>query len=237
MPRTCWWPSGPAARGLPTGALVLADKRTIHPLKVALKAAGWGRQGVHVTPFTGVAPEGLSGKPCGVAVHVSAAGAVAIEALIARGDFDSPIGRMLQGGDVAWYPGLRIHSPLCERKGKGGSPKDMADGDTEEQPPPAFRFSELFAGIGGFRLGLQKWDGKAVFASGTSGFRTAGHRVGIFSPWVAVLCRGLSALLHRARHRNRSRGSPDLRDELWKREWLYPCGRYHRNRERCHSRS
>lgn len=85
---------------------------------------------------------------------------------------------LLAAGDVQWCPGLRITSAGCAVKSR---PKEVqyreklaeecrhrraAQGVQEPTPDKArFRFAELFAGIGGFRVGLDALGGHCVFAS------------------------------------------------------------------------
>uniref|UniRef100_A0A7S1FBL9 DNA (cytosine-5-)-methyltransferase n=1 Tax=Noctiluca scintillans TaxID=2966 RepID=A0A7S1FBL9_NOCSC len=60
------------------------------------------------------------------------------------------IQKLLDSGDVTWVPGLRV-------------PRQSSLKEVPAQS--SFSFCELFAGIGGFRLGLDVLGGHCVFAS------------------------------------------------------------------------
>ena len=67
-------------------------------------------------------------------------------------------------GEVRFVKGLRARSRQC----RGDSNCRVADAKAVKptlQPPARFRFIELFAGIGGFRLGLAPLGGVCVFSS------------------------------------------------------------------------
>lgn len=81
---------------------------------------------------------------------------------------------------AAWRPGLRIHSAECVvgAPAPAVAPAAAADGMAAQNAdwsaatataavlvPPRFRFAELFAGIGGFRVGFESVGGACVFAS------------------------------------------------------------------------
>jgi DNA (cytosine-5)-methyltransferase 1 len=61
---------------------------------------------------------------------------------------------------VAWSAGLRVGTAAA--LGGGGAPPDAS---ASGGAPGTFRYCELFAGIGGFRLALDALGGRCVFAS------------------------------------------------------------------------
>ena len=79
------------------------------------------------------------------------------------------------GGGAYWVPGLRVGSPECLHKGDGPGSKTSGlrkkakenCSETASLPKmsPNFTFAELFAGVGGFRVGIEAVGGRCVFSS------------------------------------------------------------------------
>jgi len=89
------------------------------------------------------------------AVHLSVAGA----SLMGVGEWGAPVApwsavqELLNNNSIMWCPGLRL-----------ATARNLVMND-KECGSSQFTFCELFAGIGGFRLGLEASDGHCVFAS------------------------------------------------------------------------
>lgn len=82
---------------------------------------------------------------------------------------DHKLDAFLQSKDALYLPGIR-KSPLLPRISLS------KDTNADTDSCPSFTFVELFAGIGGFRLGLEKINGVSVLASD-------------ISPWAAQIYR------------------------------------------------
>ena len=73
--------------------------------------------------------------------------------------------------EALWVPGVRLLDPCCGISQTQGKflRKTIGDMDlrrqSRETSRPTFRFVELFAGVGGFRLGMERLGGQCVFAS------------------------------------------------------------------------
>ena len=150
-----------AAAARATAALLLAEAKCVGAVLTppavtgavvaALRARGWLRRG------RSVCSHGDDEK----AVFLNATGAAAL----ARSDAVATLG--VEG--VAFAPGLRIGSRRC------GGPRGpqtnsaiyllRATEASRTRAEGSFRFAELFAGLGGFRVALEALGGEAAFAS------------------------------------------------------------------------
>ena len=81
-------------------------------------------------------------------VHLSVAGAIRLNEMR---DVPSVLRKLIASRTVRWEPGSRL----------GKSSVVLAP----HAAPGRFRFAELFAGIGGFRVGLDALGGECVWAS------------------------------------------------------------------------
>ena len=136
--------------GVAVGGLV-CRKRVVQTVIKALDERQWRKTRVKVSSYddermvVAVVPEGVraldahSEKPCD-----------GVPAALAS---------LMQSGEVTWMSGLRAGAAVATAGRTGGG--SAAEGAVE----PAFRYAELFAGIGGFRLGLDALGGRCVFSS------------------------------------------------------------------------
>ena len=133
--------------GVAVGGLV-CRKRVVQTVIKALDERQWRKTRVKVSSYddeqmvVAVVPEGVraldahSEKPCD-----------GVPAALAS---------LIQSGEVTWMSGLRAGAAVATA-GRGGGAAEGVE--------PAFRYAELFAGIGGFRLGLDALGGRCVFSS------------------------------------------------------------------------
>jgi hypothetical protein len=188
-------PSALAVHGVPVGALIVPP-RHIQPVRRALNEAGLGGN----KPVTRYAPAGAgrrvaAGGPPPMALHVSSEAAVALEG---GGALPPLLAELLARGEVRWVGGLRVGSPACLGGGQLPSPNAvswalqkverthraaLAEAAEVSQPSwarggaeAAFRFVEVFGGIGGFRLALDALGGRCVFCSELD----QGARIGLY---------------------------------------------------------
>eukprot|EP01134_Creolimax_fragrantissima_P005085 CFRG5085T1 len=136
------------------GAFLCHNSSAIALIYRTLSANKWLKLvGRALTPLTiDISSDG--GKSKGMAVHVSLEGA--LEMLKPTDRLHSEMAKLLLLTQVQYVPGYRA--------GLQGSqnPERVGARATEVAP---FRFIELFAGIGGFRIGLEALGGKCVFSS------------------------------------------------------------------------
>jgi len=90
-------------------------------------------------------------------VHLSIEGATRIEA---QRDVPPVVAELLAAGAIRWDPGVRL-----QRTNPRWQHPSTVPVAVPARAPGSFRFAELFAGIGGFRLGLESLGGECVFAS------------------------------------------------------------------------
>jgi len=116
------------------------------------------RDGRNCTPYRG--------RDCTerMALHVSHAAAVALDSCT---NVAALLGELvtlrLRSGELRWEPGLRAFSERCRTRLEDellATWRSLCFGSGNS----TFRFVELFAGIGGFRLGLQPLGGRCVLA-------------------------------------------------------------------------
>ena len=168
-------------RYVPVGALVVPTAMT-QLVKAPLEAVGWIRRSqprVHR-----YCPLGLSGNrppsELRMAIHVTPVAAAAFDAAARDGCGALPpqlakITALLESGKAQWHSGLRLGDSV-DAGGMGGqwhlSKKDLArlrsknqQQQQQSEAPGGFRFVELFAGIGGFRVALEPLGGRCMWAS------------------------------------------------------------------------
>ena len=150
--------------GVAVGA-VIAPKRHLQTLIKALDERGWRKRARLMSVDTEI-----------MAVPLAPQGARALDQHMAAGNDGAPalpgaLAQLLGDGEIQWASGMRDAAatsalgaaasasivPAQHHAALAGAPPAGAE--------PAFRYAELFAGIGGFRLGLDALGGRCVFAS------------------------------------------------------------------------
>ena len=162
-----------AGRQLTVGALVVpaswADK-----VRATLASAGWLKPGRSITPYNG---DVLAAEGKRVAIHLVPVKSTILLMPARAAEAPVDVAALLDDPKVAWVPWLRTGSKECLGGADAAEQQmDLAEkvfekstksGKTQQPDgvPRKFRYAELFAGIGGFRVALDALGGECVFAS------------------------------------------------------------------------
>ncbi|KAK3272738.1 hypothetical protein CYMTET_18980 [Cymbomonas tetramitiformis] len=163
-------PSETGQYGVAVGCLAVPYSllRTVQGLLMPTRWLRAGAGGRQVTPLSlemgggkGVAALHLS-PPGAAALNAYAAGSTA-NSTAATAEVPPELAVLIADGSIKWMRGLRPGSSACLPEGR----KDPADAGAAAAAAAggAPTFIELFAGIGGFRIGLCALGWKPVFAS------------------------------------------------------------------------
>lgn len=168
-------------KGVAVGCLV-CPKRHLKRLRDVLEQYKWLKNPATatITPYDGAGAVGCS------AIHLNPDGCTALSSQNeadpdgeASGGEDVPaeLTALLAGGEVRWEAEVRLGSRCClgrdldfqlHKAEKEWKRKHQPAGKAPNRKAVdggSFRFIELFAGIGGFRLGLTPLGGECVFSS------------------------------------------------------------------------
>eukprot|EP00929_Paragymnodinium_shiwhaense_P030088 TRINITY_DN17106_c0_g1_i1.p1 TRINITY_DN17106_c0_g1~~TRINITY_DN17106_c0_g1_i1.p1 ORF type:complete len:823 (+),score=190.67 TRINITY_DN17106_c0_g1_i1:95-2563(+) len=169
---TAWGNTSPPHLEMAAGAVVCRRAKKDDVLEALPEA--WrmkhykGLMRVH--PVTNYHPTGKAGADVAketpmVAIHLATEGAAALsKASASNGVAAVPpeLRQMLADGTAEFHYGLRAGSPKCP----GEHHQELLPSEPQTaKTAPRFRYIELFAGIGGFRVGLDALGGQCVFAS------------------------------------------------------------------------
>ena len=137
------------------GAIV-APKRHLQTVIKALDEKQWRKKRVRVAGHDGDDTLMVAVAPEGARVLNAFGAAEAAEQVPAT------LAQLLRDGTVRWATGIR-HPGAVTTNGSADAPG--TSGSATDGPPARFRYAELFAGIGGFRLALDALGGRCAFAS------------------------------------------------------------------------
>ena len=153
--------------GVSVGALIV-PKRRAQAVIECLDGCLWRKTRVKPTPHDANT----------LAIALNPAGARVLDSRLLCGkrqcgeggtasvEIPAELSKLLDDGEVTWASGLRV----------GAAAAESPSGAARSVRPPAtatFLYAELFAGIGGFRLGLEALGGHCVFASEIDPFAAA----------------------------------------------------------------
>ena len=151
------------AGGIPVGALLVPKqqangvRKLLKPFKLRLVAVSWAAAGnllLHLPPEAAAALDQLDQVPAAGCGKTSSPDQE-------EGGLGEALQQFVQQSGAVYYPGVRALDPLLPFDRKGWPRLALKP---EPLAPPAlpsngFRFAEVFAGIGGFRAGLQPLGG------------------------------------------------------------------------------
>eukprot|EP00192_Tetraselmis_astigmatica_P012880 CAMPEP_0117654448 /NCGR_PEP_ID=MMETSP0804-20121206/3749_1 /TAXON_ID=1074897 /ORGANISM="Tetraselmis astigmatica, Strain CCMP880" /LENGTH=413 /DNA_ID=CAMNT_0005460729 /DNA_START=40 /DNA_END=1281 /DNA_ORIENTATION=+ len=155
------------SKGLAAGAL-LVDRRRAQEVRGLLRELAWLKKGTNVTTPSAeqVKNSGAEASPSSqlLALHLNHAGASMVPLLVLEegaapgaplGKEEATLQGMIAAGELHFAPGMRV----------GAKWNSNLPGWDDQAETPRFTLVELFAGIGGFRVGLGALGGRSVFAS------------------------------------------------------------------------
>lgn len=140
--------------GIPVGALLVhkqqanSARKLLEPHNLRLVAVSWvaaGRLLLHLPPEAAAALDQVLDSDCGTSSF--------------KGDLEEALHQFVQQSGAVYYPGVRVLDPLLDRKGWPRLPLKPEPLAIPVLPSNGFRFAEVFAGIGGFRAGLEPLGG------------------------------------------------------------------------------